>query len=208
LHQAQLGFFVQTYRVTNSAGRDIRMKIPSPEMIRARASELAFGSPVIQNNLRALVVEVIVDEALGPGWRWCSGDWYGWDFVHQDGTRLEVKQSAARQTWAAPKSPMPPRFDIRQRAGFYDGAAWYAQPGRHADIYVFACHSIVDDTADHRDPRQWSFYVVRTKSLPVGKTIGLAAVSALAQAVEWSALGRVVEEERSRVPRRTPPEPA
>jgi hypothetical protein len=42
---------------------------PSPETIRARASELAFGKPIVQNNLRGLVVEVIVEQALSPRWR-------------------------------------------------------------------------------------------------------------------------------------------
>lgn len=80
------------------------MKPPVRETIRARASEVAFGSTIIQNNLRALVVEAIVDYALKPSWRWCSQDWSGWDFEHESGVRLEVKQSAARQTWTAPSS--------------------------------------------------------------------------------------------------------
>src|SRR6516225_4975694 len=73
---------------------------------------------------------------LGPTWRCCPGDWLGWDFEHQDGTRLEVKQSAARQTWAPPKRSSRPTFDIRTRSGFYLGSEWHPEVGRHAHLYV------------------------------------------------------------------------
>jgi hypothetical protein len=99
------------------------------------------------------------------------------------------------------------RFDIRERTGFYDGAAWYARRGRHADIYVFAHHPVADNTADHREAGQWRFYVVPTIRLPAAKSIGLTAVKALAPSVEWSALSSAVEEERNRSQHRTPPDP-
>src|ERR1700753_2114891 len=84
------------------------------------AAESAFGRPLIQNNLRAIVVEAMVDLAISTDWRWCSGDWAAWDFEHTDGTRLEVKQSAAQQTWSAPKVANAPRFDIAHRQGRYE----------------------------------------------------------------------------------------
>jgi hypothetical protein len=173
------------------------MSPPTIDDVRITASEAAFGRPIVQNNLRALVVEVIVGHALTPCWRWCSEDWYGWDFVHEDGARLEVKQSAARQSWVAPKNSRPkPRFDIRERTGFYDGAIWYEKTGRHANIYIFAYHPIIDDRADHRDARQWRFYVTATTQLPNTKSIGLSAVRALSPELEWGDLRHAVERER------------
>ena len=80
------------------------------------------------------------------------GDWRGWDFQHRDGCRLEVKQSAARQTWTGSRAATKPVFDIRARTGYFEGANWIADPRRFADIYVFALHPILDDTADHCDP--------------------------------------------------------
>jgi hypothetical protein len=87
------------------------MSTPGPDDIRTRVSAHAFGNPVIQNDFRGIVAEAIVESALGPTWRWRSGDWLGWDFEHVDSNiRLEVKQSAARQTWAAPQRPARPIF--------------------------------------------------------------------------------------------------
>jgi hypothetical protein len=173
------------------------MELPSPDQISVTASRLAFGEWIIQNNLRAPVVEVIVYYALRPDWRHCSGDRYGWDFEHKDVTRLEVKQSALRQTWAASESKSTSRFDIKERAGYWEnGGIWIAQPGRSAHIYVFAYHGISDETVDHREPRQWQSYVVRTSRLPAARTIGLSAVAALSPALNWHALFEAVERER------------
>ena len=169
------------------------MTIPSADEIRSKVCALAFGNPVIQNDFRGFLAEVIIGTALGTEWQWCSGDWGGWDFEHFDRTRLEVKQSAARQTWAAPKKPAPPRFDIRSRTGYYVGAEWNAQIGRHAHIYVFAYHPIADASADHLKPGQWQFHVIAADRLPPSKTIGLAKVSALSPAIPWSELSSAVE---------------
>jgi hypothetical protein len=166
---------------------------PSPRQIRARVAALAFDNRVVQNDYRGIVAEVIVKNALGEPWSWVSGDWRGWDFEHADGTRLEVKQSAARQTWTAPKKPSPPRFDIRTRTGYYIGADWHAEVARHAHIYVFAYHPILDESADHCDPQQWRFHVVPASALPENKTIGLARVMTFAAPVHWGALSTTVE---------------
>jgi hypothetical protein len=172
------------------------MSIPLPNEIRTKVSARAFGSSVIQNDFRGILAETIIESALGPAWRCCSGDWLGWDFEHSDGTRLEVKQSAARQTWTAPKRPSPPTFDIRSRSGFYVGSEWHPEVGRHAHIYVFAYNPIADTSADHLDPRQWVFYPVPADRLPPNKTIGLARVASLATAAPWKALFAAVEEVR------------
>ena len=170
------------------------MTTPGSNEIRAKASARAFGDQVIQNDFRGIVAETIVESALGPDWRCCSGDWLGWDFEHCDQTRLEVKQSAARQTWPAPKGVSPPRFDIRTRAGYYVGNEWHQKSGRHANIYVFAYHPVADASADHLDPKQWVFYVVPAERLPPSKTIGLARITGLASATAWEGLFAAVEQ--------------
>jgi hypothetical protein len=169
------------------------MAIPSIDDVRSKASAIAFGKPLVQNNLRGLVAEVIVGYALEPDWEWCSGDWLGWDFEHADGTRLEIKQSAARQTWTAPDKPRTPAFDIRARSGYYLGAEWRAGNGRNAHIYLFAYHFVANTSADHRDPQQWLFYVVPADCLPAAKTIGLAKVASLSSAKPWGELLEAVE---------------
>lgn len=47
------------------------------------------------NILRAMLVEAMIDVALPGNWTWYSAYYAGWDFISQDGVRLEVKQSAA-----------------------------------------------------------------------------------------------------------------
>jgi hypothetical protein len=173
--------------------------VPTPEQIAVRAAARAFGSKLVQNNLRSLIVEEMVEAALMPGWQLCSGDWQGWDLQHGDGSRIEVKQSTLRQTWMFNEDPSP-RFDIAPRTGYWIGNTWHAIPGRPAHIYVFGYHPIIDDAADHRDCRQWRFYVVRTELLPAGqKTIGLAAVKIFSHALSWAELRIGVEAARAKL---------
>jgi hypothetical protein len=153
------------------------MSMPAPDEIRAKVSARAFANPVVQNDFRGLVAEAIVESALAPAWQCCSGDWLGWDFEHrEDRTRLEVKQSAARQTWTASKRPSSPIFDIRTRSGFYLGSEWHPKAGRHAHLYVFAYHPVADTTADHMDPKQWIFYVTAAERLPSTKQLVLRSL--------------------------------
>lgn len=170
--------------------------MPTVEDIRAKASDLAYGRPLIENSYRGLIAEIIIGKALGSQWHLCSGDWGGWDLEHTTRCRLEVKQSAARQTWDAPKKPAMPTFDIRERKGYYEGAVWIPRIGRHAQIYVFAYHPIRDESADHRDPHQWCFYVLPSTRLPSNKTIGLSKLASLPLAASWQELGELVEQAR------------
>lgn len=161
------------------------LPIPPVEEIRSKVCAAAFGSPLVLNIFRGLVAEIIVGAALGAEWQFYSGDWRGWDFEHTTGCRLEVKQSAARQTWTGTRKATVPIFDIRARTGYFEGADWAADPRRYAHIYVFAHHPMTDASADHRDPSQWRFHVVATHGLPGCKTISLARVALLSDAVLW-----------------------
>jgi hypothetical protein len=111
--------------------------------------------------------------------------------------RLEVKQSAARQTWTGARKATTPIFDIRARTGYFEGADWVADPRRFARIYIFAHHPIMDESADHRDPCQWRFYVVPTTRLPAGKTISLVKVALLSDAVPWIGLKAAIKNQRA-----------
>ncbi len=166
----------------------------SAEMIAARAAEACFGKPLVTNVNRGLIAELIVEAALPEGWRWCSADYAGHDFEHADRTRLEVKQSAARQSWAAPESGASRAiFDIASRRGRWEGALWVEEAGRRAQLYVFAYHPVADDSADHRDPEQWRFYVVEAARLPGSKTLALSRVRALATGCAFADLADAVE---------------
>lgn len=56
------------------------------------------------------------------------------------------------------------------------------------DVYVLAYHPVFDDTADHRDPRQWRFYVIVASALPATKSISLGRLRALADDVGMDGL--------------------
>jgi hypothetical protein len=167
---------------------------PSIDEIFRRAAEFSYGNRLVENRYRGIVAEIVVGAALGPEWRPCSGDWNGWDFEHLTGCRLDVKQSAARQTWAPSKRLSSPRFDIRERSGCVkEGVKWTWQTGRPAHIYVFAYHPVRDESGDHRDASQWQFHVVAANRLPASQSISLEKVNSLFEGVPWSGLKIAVE---------------
>jgi len=154
----------------------------SIDAVVAKVSEAAFGKPLITNVLRGQVVEAIIAMALEPDWKWCSADYASWDFENATGCRLEVKQSALRQSWETDASVKSvPGFDVAARKGRWEGTKWIAEPGRAAHLYILAYHGIADDSADHRDPRQWAFFVIPSMSLPPVKRLTLPKAKQLAQ---------------------------
>lgn len=162
----------------------------------SKVAETTFGSPLINNVLRGHLAEAIIALALEPEWEWCSGDYSSWDFQSRSkGTRLEVKQSAAKQSWELhPDSkPSAPRFDIAERSGRWEtDGSFVAEPGRAAQIYIFAYHPVIDESADHRHPCQWNFYVTPTSSLPSTKSKGLRSLSDLSVKCGINGLARAV----------------
>lgn len=161
----------------------------TPEDIERRVSDAVFGNKLITNVFRGHVVEAMVAEALEPDWTWCSHDYASCDFDREDGVRLEVKQSAALQSWAVgPPNKISASFDIAPRKGYWEGFNWIPRPGRRAHVYVFAFHSNVDETADHRDPEQWKFYVIRADDLPNAKTISLGPLRRLTEPCSFAQL--------------------
>ncbi len=174
---------------------------PSADEVLIRASAALFGKPLVVNVWRAVLVESIINLTLPREWSWCATDYASWDFQHADGTRLEVKQSAARQSWKSVGRTNVARFDIAARLSTWDGTIWVpaASPLRHADFYVLAYHPVTDDTADHRNPRQWVFYVVPTFRLPTMRSISLQAVQRLTGPVSCDQLAEAVESIRGRL---------
>lgn len=140
-----------------------------------------YGSPLVRNDLRGELVEEMVAVALEPDWRLCGSDWASCDLIHSAaGFRMQVKQSAARQTWRSSKQSVSiPRYSIASKQGRWEGDIWIAEPGRNADVFVFAWHKVLDDSCDHRDPSQWVFYAVAEPRLPSLRSISLSAIEGL-----------------------------
>ena len=166
-----------------------------------------YKERVMNNVHRSDYVEAIVALALkASGWM-RKAPWDSWDFEHESGVRLEVKQSAAAQAWESAGSRSPARFDIAPRTGYWDEEGdWVAKRGRHANLYVFAWHGDDESTADHRDSRRWEFHVVAERDLPERKSIGLKAlqnltspcgIDVLAAAVNAAAGGRAAQIHRT-----------
>lgn len=171
------------------------------EIIR-RLTHRVFDQPIIQNQFRSTYVEAMVEPHLAEvGWQYVGNDWNGWDF-ERNHERLEIKQSAAIQTWSFGRGATTrPVFDIAPRTGYFtnDAANWICKPGRLAHIYIFAWHGVLPDAplsdhdpfpTDHRDPEQWEFYVSLEHDLPKQKTISLSKLTAryLAQPISINAL--------------------
>ena len=149
--------------------------VPSVQEVVDLVAKRLLGSRIIQNSMRGDVLETIVDAGLGPPWRHCSGDWAAWDFRRDDGVRIQVKQSAAAQSWDPdPSSGVQPptrkpsavRYSIDYRSGFFEGAKWIRHQGRHAEVFIFAWHGETREFADQRDAEQWAFFVIAEHSLP------------------------------------------
>ena len=153
----------------------------SRDAIRASILKGAFGGPLLQNNLRGVWVEHMLALTLAPDWELCSGDWAGWDLAHcSTGTRAQVRQSAARQTWVS-RTPYSGAFSIAAATGYWrEGTHWIAETGRHAEVFIFGWHPIEDETADHTDPESWCFYVVGESELPRQKTISRRRIAQFA----------------------------
>lgn len=166
----------------------------------SKLQQAVFGKPLITNVLRGQLVEAMIALALEPQWTWCSADFASWDFERSDGVRLEVKQSALRQTWtSSPSTKSSPSFDVRPRTGYWDGGTFIDQPGRVAHLYIFALHSQIDERTDHRDPQQWQFYVVRSADLPAVARIALGSVKRITDSVPFDELLSKVEDVSARL---------
>ena len=162
---------------------------PTIGQITGKAAAALFEKKLLTNIYRAVVAEAIVASALEPNWEWCSADYASCDF-RKENVRLEVKQSASLQSWNANTlKPSKCSFDIAERTGeWIGGVKWTPGEGRNADVYVFCHHPVVSTEADHRDAKQWRFFVVPEAVLPKQKTIALRVVERLAEPVRWEDL--------------------
>ena len=187
------------------------------DQVVGNLSKRFYGKPLINNVYRGDYVEELILSALGEQWK-PFGEWGGWDLERDDGIRLEVKQSAALQSWHAAASAgktSPSSFDIAPRKGYYtdstDAGVWRRvdSPVRSADIYIFAWHpEKAPDIADHRRAEQWEFYVVWESKLPPKpqgqktQKRGLSTVKELAAAATYDELAAKVTEVAAQIPRR------
>ena len=177
------------------------------QLVTQRLVERVFNQRLISNVERGPYVECLIELALSelrPPWS-LTDTWASWDLEQAErGARIEIKQSAALQTWSEPSAGASPKFDIAPRSGYDGENGWVATepPQRHADLYVMAWHDETDpNVADHRLPEQWRFYVVPEHRLPPGqKSITLRPLSRLAEACGFDDLAETVERAMAETP--------
>lgn len=173
--------------------------------IALRLASRIFDQPLIENQYRSAFIEAMIEPYLAPhGWSYTGNGWGGFDFEHTDGRRLEIKQSAAHQTWSEPRNLRTSgAFDIAARTGYYykNESKFAPTPGRCAQTYVFAWNPLYgrdpqsgELIPDHRNPEQWEFYVVPVSQLPSGrKTIALSKIKAISKPVKLVKLSAAIE---------------
>ena len=175
------------------------------DLVVQRLVERVFNQPLINNAERGAYVECLVELAMksvDPRWG-LTGTWDPWDLEHSETrARIEIKQSSILQRWniSAPPVKSTGRFDIAPHEGYWwtysDGKTRWVPTDlrRHADIYVFARHC--EDRpahADHRQARQWEFFVVPEPELPPGqKSISLNPLHGLVETCDYRALAETV----------------
>lgn len=183
------------------------------QLVAQRLIDRVYNQPLIGNVERGTYVECMVELALSesrPSWS-LTDTWAAWDLEQEETkARIEVKQSAALQTWttSAAETKPSPSFDIGPRTGYYvggskDGSVW-VDTGlmRQADIYIMAWHGETDHlVADHRQPEQWRFFVVPEHLLRPGqKRIGLNPVATIRQVCTYDDLAERVAAEFAELP--------
>lgn len=143
--------------------------------------------------MRGELVEEMVALALEPEWH-LTEDWSACDLRHASGARMQVKQSAARQSWhARDAKPSRGEFSTAYKTGRWEtDGSWTAERSRNADIFIFAWHPILGETADHRDPAQWRFYVVAERLLPSQASLSLSRLRKIAPELAYSELRAAV----------------
>ena len=76
------------------------LKSVMPTSLITRLTHRLFGVPLLRNSIRGGWVEEMVAQALEPGWTLCADDRGACDLRQVGGpSRIQVKQSAARQSW-------------------------------------------------------------------------------------------------------------
>ena len=84
---------------------------PSRASVFAEVSR-TFEQRLMNNARRSDYVETLVALALrDSGWT-RKAPWDAWDFEHESGVRLKVRQSAAVQAWGNGETRTAPRFGI------------------------------------------------------------------------------------------------
>lgn len=147
--------------------------IPTREAIERRILKEAFKTRLLDNSMRGFWCEFMVAEALGPDCHTVGLGWHPWDLqigdsrdVFPDRIRIQVKNSAALQTWHPRYGTVTDccfNLTLRNRPRYFtqdNPNVPCESTGFMCDIFVLCHHPETDVArADHCDPTQWRFYL-------------------------------------------------
>ena len=123
-------------------------------------------SDILSNATRGRFAEFIVATAVGGHPVNLRDEWDAYDFISEDGVKIEVKSAGYIQSWNQ-KALSKISFSIK-KARFWNAVdnMRKGEPSRSADVYVF-CHlkHLDQDTIDPLKMEQWDFYVLPTNTL-------------------------------------------
>lgn len=118
-----------------------------------------LASDLRSNTTRSSLAEFIVAIAVGAqlGTRI---EWDSYDVLSPAGTRIEVKSSAFRQSWAQ-RGPSAIRFGGLRARTWSPESAYAPEQTYNAEVYVFALQTALDhESYDALDTSQWEFWVL------------------------------------------------
>lgn len=154
-------------------------------------------SNLIENRTRGILAEFIVKKALD-----IKSDrrieWDNFDLVSNNGNKLEIKSAAYIQSWEQSKYS-DIKFGIPPTVGTIDNENYDGIKRRWTDFYIFCLlHHKEQKTINPLDLNQWTFYVLKTKTLdllkPNQKTIGINSLLKLKPSkCSFSQLKEVIE---------------
>ena len=153
-------------------------------------------SSVLNNTTRGRLAEFIVSRAIGARGD-VANEWGAYDLDTAAGVKVEVKSAAYVQDWKQ-KARSRILFAIRPTLAWDRETGRFEGPlERHANVYVFCLLGDPDRvTVDPLDLSRWQFYVVPRATLdtefPTGKTLSLARLQRLAQAIDVRSLAEAV----------------
>lgn len=122
-------------------------------------------SDLVSNATRGRLAEFIVAKALGISTDVVRDEWDSIDLKTPAGLKIQVKSSAYLQN-GFQKKLSTITFITRKTRTWDAKTGIQSEPGRHADVYVFALLAHKDKaTVDPLNVTQWAFYVLPTAVL-------------------------------------------
>lgn len=124
------------------------------------------GSDLVSNATRGRLAEYLVHRAVDTREETVRSEWDAFDLTTPEGIRVEVKSAAYIQAWHQHQLSKVVFRTPKTRAWSPETNLLEKSSRRQAQVYVFALlHHTDKASIDPLNVRQWTFYVLPTRSL-------------------------------------------